>query len=466
MSPGRMTSAPPNHSSDTSGHLTPELRLAITLLVPIVTYLAGYITIPGLDLSRMPNSPVTSDPIPGLFNLPPRQLGILSLGLNPLLSAFIVVEFAALIVPGWRRRRTGGAEGRRPLMRATAILCALFALVQAAVMALNLAKMGMHTTSDSMFVVIATASLVAGTALMIAAAMIIDANGLTVGLSAIIAGELLLTALASAYMAIRFSVATTELPALGIYPLALAVVAYVLISNRKAMSNPADGVFLPLPTSGIPPATIASSVLLLVAILFPSAAFLHPLSIAYTGAYLALITLLVAALSLAFNHPRRVAEVYRRLSGHTEVTPDSVRSVLTRTTLRSLALIGGLAMLGQYNQSAAFAVLGASPLVLTIAVAAGVDIYDEWNARTQHPLVEVWRLHRVYVVPPVLKTLSDAGIEAHVRGLHHRSPAALLWPTRPDGGHGSALVGGLCPCDSQAPKLSRITPSPPGFFRR
>src|SRR4026208_586563 len=58
---------------------------------------------------------------------------IMALGVGPLLSGYMLVEFAALIVPAWRPLRVGGPAGRAKLHRAALITGMVLALPQAVV---------------------------------------------------------------------------------------------------------------------------------------------------------------------------------------------------------------------------------------------------------------------------------------------------------------------------------------------
>ncbi len=82
----------------------------------------NWILLPGLDTALLHNIG---------YGRGDGQLSVFALGVMPFLSAFLLVELAALIVPPWRRLRNGGPDGRAKLAVPTAILGVVIACVQA-----------------------------------------------------------------------------------------------------------------------------------------------------------------------------------------------------------------------------------------------------------------------------------------------------------------------------------------------
>ena len=58
------------------------------------------------------------------------QFSIVSLGISPVLSAYLLIETLALIIPSWRARRLGTPVDRVPVDRAVAVAAVVFALMQ------------------------------------------------------------------------------------------------------------------------------------------------------------------------------------------------------------------------------------------------------------------------------------------------------------------------------------------------
>src|SRR5262245_46989704 len=101
-------------------------RLAVTLLLAPITVLAlEHVPLPGVDVTAFRLE------LAGGWLAPSPNLSVLALGIAPLLSAFLVVELAALLVPRWSRLRHGGFEGRAKLARATLLVALVLACAQA-----------------------------------------------------------------------------------------------------------------------------------------------------------------------------------------------------------------------------------------------------------------------------------------------------------------------------------------------
>src|SRR6185295_12364835 len=70
------------------------------------------------------------------------NLTVFTLGLNPVISAFLIVELIALCVPRWRALRNGGPQGRGSLLLAASRLGLGLAIVQGLVTALYMERLG------------------------------------------------------------------------------------------------------------------------------------------------------------------------------------------------------------------------------------------------------------------------------------------------------------------------------------
>ncbi|MFW5967910.1 MAG: hypothetical protein ACOCV2_10345, partial [Persicimonas sp.] len=85
-------------------------------------------------------------PVPGAPDLSAVGMeGVVSLGafnIRPFIYAFLLVEFAALVVPRWRELRTSGLEGRWKLRRASIALAFVFTFIQGWSITLTLERYG------------------------------------------------------------------------------------------------------------------------------------------------------------------------------------------------------------------------------------------------------------------------------------------------------------------------------------
>jgi len=95
------------------------VRLAFTLAPLILVLLARQIVLPNVDVAAVER-----------VNMAPERYSIVALGILPFMSAALLVEVVAVLVPRWRHLRHGGVIGRAKLQRATNILAILLAVFQ------------------------------------------------------------------------------------------------------------------------------------------------------------------------------------------------------------------------------------------------------------------------------------------------------------------------------------------------
>src|SRR5262245_38352766 len=96
-------------------------RLVVTVLVAVAAALVDRIPLPGVERAARYASLSHEGP----------TLGPFMLGLGPVLSAFLVIEVLAVLVPRWRPLRHGGYEERGRLWARTKVLAVVFSALQA-----------------------------------------------------------------------------------------------------------------------------------------------------------------------------------------------------------------------------------------------------------------------------------------------------------------------------------------------
>lgn len=169
-------------------------RLAVTLLAVLCVLGLGRVPLPGLP-------PALEVPDGAAFT----TTSVAALGIMPFVTASILVEIATLIVPAWRRRRAAAAaepstsdhfERRR---RHNALR---FGVALAAFQGWGIATMAAAASSDplgapgspSLTMVV---SLVAGSVLLLAIAMVVERYGIGSGLATVLAASLPIDRLSS-----------------------------------------------------------------------------------------------------------------------------------------------------------------------------------------------------------------------------------------------------------------------------
>ncbi len=198
-------------------------------------------------------------------------VGMFSLGLAPVISAFLLVEVVALVVPRWRRLRTTGTEGRSRLGMAIVFVTIVLATVQAWWITSYLGDSGaigaMNPEMSTFHVglgwrIAATASLVGGSFLLILLAAMINRFGLGNGYVAVFLASMLIEAKRFVFWSVSSGMSATSLGWFIVFAAAVVGLTTVLLRIRLRKDN----TELELPTCGFVPLEWAISLGALVGI--------------------------------------------------------------------------------------------------------------------------------------------------------------------------------------------------------
>ncbi|HVV43130.1 MAG TPA: preprotein translocase subunit SecY [Nitrobacter sp.] len=222
--------------------MTAELarRIAFTLGGLLVFRLGTYIPIPGIApdaLHRIISQ--HHDGLPGLADAATggaiQRVSIFSLGIAPYLSAAIILQLLALVIPRFHARSRCGESGRRAMVRYTVGLAILLALLQAYGISLALQNAdGLVREPGPLFLLTTTVSLVGGAVFLIWLAEQMTLRGIGNGLALLLCVGILAKFVASI-------ASTAELARLGLMSgaallvlaaLAVAGVALIVVMER------------------------------------------------------------------------------------------------------------------------------------------------------------------------------------------------------------------------------------------
>ncbi len=265
------------------GELFARLRF---LFLAIVIYRIGtHIPLPGIDPDRLAalfNQ--NQGTILGMFNMfsggALERMSILALGIMPYISASIIVQLMAAVVPSLEQLKKEGEAGRRKLQQYTRFGTVALALVQATGMSVGLAGQGLTLSAGYSFYSIAIVSLVTGSVFMMWLGEQINERGIGNGISMLIFAGIVAGLPSAVGQAIEMA-RTGQMNALVlifIAILAIAVVYFVVFVERGQRRIPVNyarrqqgrSVFaaqsshlpLKLNQAGVIPAIFASSLLL------------------------------------------------------------------------------------------------------------------------------------------------------------------------------------------------------------
>lgn len=356
-------------------------RIAVTLVAPAALILVDKVGIYGVD-----------EYVNGFKKLP-----IGSLGIAPFITATLVIEILAVVIPNWRARRHGGAAARFPITFAAA--CGTIALIclQGWLMAkyFDAAELMNHGLAAKLLVI---GSLAGGTMILLAAAAIVRWRGLGNGYGA-------LYAFGFAFM-LRDH---WQGPLLGgehviggfgglVIAFAFAVALRWRVAHRR------------IPSSSIAPLADAGGVIAIVALLslFPItetmqravdwSVYLRGHAVPFVG----LIGVLTYAWSAIFARP---------------INDGWWRATVTSAVL--LALVGIVV-----------AHSGVDAMMIGITVAYLLDAYDDLQARRQK-LVIAWTLHAPHFADAAEDALAAQGIPSHMASSNLRALLSFFGPFVP-----------------------------------
>ena len=354
-------------------------RLRFLLLAIIIYRLGTHIPVPGFDPERLADLFTQNQgTFLGLFNMfsggALERMSILALGVMPYISASIIMQLMSATVPSLEQLKKEGDSGRRQINQYTRYLTVALALFQGTGLAVSFATQGLAFEVNSLFYMVAIASLVSGAVFLMWLGEQITERGIGHGISMLIFAGIVAGIPGAIGQAIESARQgdLNSLMLLVILILALAVVYFVVFiergqrrltvnyaqrQGRKAYNAQTSHLPLKVNMAGVIPAIFASSLLL-----FPASisqwfgqgvnapAWLQDISL-LIGPGQPLYVLLFSALIIFFSffytalmyNPSEVADNLKRGGAYLpgirpgEQTAKYIDSVTTRLTL-----IGGV----------------------------------------------------------------------------------------------------------------------------
>ncbi len=166
-------------------------RIGFLLLALVVFRLGAHIPVPGINPERLAQLfEQNKDTILSLFNMfsggALERMSILALGIMPYISASIIMQLMAAVVPSLEALKKEGEAGRRKINQYTRYGTVVLGLVQAIGMCVGLVGQGITLGGGLAFYVPAVTSLVAGTVFLMWLGEQITERGVGNGISMII----------------------------------------------------------------------------------------------------------------------------------------------------------------------------------------------------------------------------------------------------------------------------------------
>ena len=152
---------------------TPDVRkrLLYTLLLLVVFRLGCYITVPGVDSIALNEAMENTQGIAGLIDMISggafSRFSVFAMSISPYITASIVIQLLAMIIPSLERlTKEGGEEGRKKINRYTKILTIILALVESIGIYFAYQSSGIFVDNSFLTGALVVAGLVAGTSIL------------------------------------------------------------------------------------------------------------------------------------------------------------------------------------------------------------------------------------------------------------------------------------------------------------
>jgi preprotein translocase subunit SecY len=169
-------------------------RRLLFLIGGLIVYRIGtFIPVPGIDPARVASFfDANQGTIFGMVNMLSggalSRLSIFTMGVMPYISASIIVQMMAMVVPQWVEYRKEGESGRRKLTEITRYGTLGLALFQSFITASGLEKQGMVMSPGWQFLFVATITMTTGAMFLMWLGEQITERGVGNGISMIILG--------------------------------------------------------------------------------------------------------------------------------------------------------------------------------------------------------------------------------------------------------------------------------------
>ena len=172
---------------------TPDVRkrLLYTLLLIVVFRFGCYITVPGVNSVALNEAMGSSNGIAGLIDMISggafSRFSLFAMSISPYITASIVIQLLAMIIPSLERlTKEGGEEGRQKINKYTKLLTIVLALVEGAGIYLAYKSSGIFVDQTFLTGALVVTALVAGTSILMWLGEQITSKGIGNGISLLI----------------------------------------------------------------------------------------------------------------------------------------------------------------------------------------------------------------------------------------------------------------------------------------
>lgn len=367
-----------------------QKRIVFTILALIVFRLGTFIPFPGINISVLQEFFQNNNAgLLGMFNAftggALERMSIFALNIMPYISASIIIQLGASVIPSLALLKKEGASGFQKLSQYTRYLTVLIAIMQAFFMARALQSAGAVIPGAHMFTLSTVVSLLGGTMFVVWLGEQITARGVGNGTSLIIMVGIVAGIPRAVVQVLSESKAGVISPMIVLFLIALIVaVVYVVVLFERAqrrivvhypkqqmmgrmIQNTASHLPLKINPTGVMPPIFASALLAIpVAIVqFSSknsdsgiaqqlAVWLTPGQWVYMAVFAVLIFFFTFFYTGVQSNPKETAENLKKQGGFIagirpgEATAQYLDYVITRLTLLAAVYLVALCILPEF----------------------------------------------------------------------------------------------------------------------
>lgn len=172
---------------------TPDVRkrLLYTLLLIVVFRFGCYITVPGVNSVALNEAMSNTNGIAGLIDMISggafSRFSVFAMSISPYITASIVIQLLALIIPSLERlTKEGGEEGRKKVNKYTKMLTVLLAFIEGVGIYLSYKSSGIFVNNSFLTGVLVVLGLMTGTSILMWLGEEITSKGIGNGISLLI----------------------------------------------------------------------------------------------------------------------------------------------------------------------------------------------------------------------------------------------------------------------------------------
>jgi preprotein translocase subunit SecY len=442
----------------------PPRRIIPTNLYKRILYTIGFVLLwrallfipaPGIDLHALGSffNHVSPNSLFIFFGLPFDRVSILSLGIMPYLSTYMIVEILSMFIQPLKAWRAEGYWGRIKIKKVALFATLLFALFQGYMIGLGFEKMtglpgeNIIRHPGLSFRLVLAITLAAGTFLTIWIAGLITKKGIGHGISILILAGFGRSILSNISMIISVPHERSLLEYFLLFTLIVTALLFIIVlmekTKRKIPVRFNDGIeaYIPLKltSAGIMPAEWTSTLIMLpttVLLLIKNLAHpnwelpesLMPPGIWYYVIYFMITIFLYYLFTSFFYDPQKIVTFLKSRQASIVFPPGKKEESYIDRSLEALIPVAVvylcfLVFVPQVTSRLPGFYLGGVTLIITVAIL--LDLTEEIRTRSKETnLIKVAELHDVPMAGLVKSLLEQKGLPCYLRGYYHR---ALLY---------------------------------------